>query len=423
MRLKKLLLTSLTIMGSFCCFTAPAEALLASVKSFGMAGTAVAYPQDALAGAFNPAGHVDVDDRVDLGITWARDRGHCRIKGNLVPGTDGKYNGYRTRDFYTPDFGINKRFGEEGEWAIGLLVYNRSFSKTTYKKPFALLGRTAPGLEYVHQTISPVLAYRINECHQVGITLNYMIQRIKADGMENFDNPLRSAAPGRVTNRGYNYSQGLGITLGWQWHLHPDVTLGLTYQPETSMRRFKKYRGFLASNGRFNIPTVYSGGIAWRFMPCAVVAFDVQHYSWKQIKALHNSLLNDGRLELLGSSNGPGFGWKSQTFYRVGVEYALSDEWTVRAGFRHVNMPIRSSQTVVNQLTLETAEDFLTLGTTYQVSECAEVSAMFAYGFSKTLKGKGSIPPGSPLRGGFGGGEADLQQNKFAFGLSLGFNY
>ena len=33
-----------------------------------MAATAIAYPQDAEARAFNPAGMVDVGDRVDIGI-------------------------------------------------------------------------------------------------------------------------------------------------------------------------------------------------------------------------------------------------------------------------------------------------------------------------------------------------------------------
>lgn len=437
MVIKRLLAATMAGVMGLCAITSQAEAIAASVKTFGMAATGVAYPLDALAGAYNPAGHVEIGDRLDLGVHWVHERGHATIKGNALappfPVLNGKYQGFKTKDFYSPDFGINKRLGCCDEWAVGLVIYNRNFSKTTYNRPFPLFGTSNPGLEYLHETITPVLAYKLNECHNFGIGVNFMVERLKVNGLENLArspsalNPLGSIHPTRVTNKGYDYSTGWSFILGWQWHILDNLTFGLTYQPKTPMRKLKKYEGFL-SRGRLDIPPMYSAGIAWNVWDCVTVAFDVQRYQWDQIRALHNPLLHDGRIELLGSRHGPGFGFRNQTFYRVGIDWRLTEDLSVRAGFRHGNAPIRRSQTVVNQLTLDCVEDFVTAGATYQLNCANEVSAYFAYGFEKKIKGKNSIPPGIPIVNpfipfGFGGGEADLVEQKFAFGLAWGWNY
>lgn len=420
--MKRFMWTALGAFSALMVHSSNAEALAASVKAFGMAGTGVAYAQDALAVAYNPAGMAWIGDRVDLGIHWAHDSGSTNIKGNLIPVLNGHYNGYKTKNFYSPEFGVNKTFGCECEWSVGLAVYNRQQSKTTYDKPFILVGNTNLGLEYVHETISLPVTYRLNDSHSFGIAVNYMVQRIKFNGIQNFDNALRSVAPGHVTNKGYAWSQGVGVFLGWQWKVTDSITFGLTYQPETKMGKFHKYKGILAHKGSFNIPQVFSGGLSWRFIECATVCFDVQYYDWKQIKALHNPLLHKGHLEQLGSKNGPGFGWKSQTFYRVGIDYAVMDDLILRVGYRHGNTPVRANQTVLNQLTLDTVEDFVTCGATYMLNDCHELSAYFAWGFEKEIKGKNSIPPGPPP-GGFGGGESNIKQQKYALGLAWGWNY
>lgn len=426
MKLNRFFTTTLGAIAALLSQSSQADALAASVKAFGMAGTGVAYAQDALAVAYNPAGMAWIGDRVDFGVHWAHDRGETKVRGNLVPTLNGNYPAYKTKNFYSPEFGINKTFGCECEWSVGLAVYNRQQSKTTYDKPFGLVGTSNLGLEYVHETISPVVAYRLNNCHSFGITLNCMVQRIKANGIQNFDSPIFSAHPGHVTNKGYDWSVGWGTTIGWQWKVFDGFTFGLTYQPKTKMPKFHKYKGFIAQSGKFDIPQVISGGISWRFVECATVCFDVQYYDWKQIKALHNPLAG-GPAQLaadkLGTSEGTGFGWRSQTFYRVGVDFALTEDLILRAGFRHVNSPIRKSQTVVNQLTMDTVKDFATVGATYTFCDCQELSAYFAWGFQNEIKGKHSIPEGIPPSQGFGGGESNIKAQKYALGLAWGMNY
>lgn len=423
-----------------------AEAVIMSVKSLGMGGVGISYAKDALAAGFNPATAADVENRFDAGITYANFKGKTEFQNNrtqaglgpLNPNVNGSRNPYhKSWWIVTPDFGINYNLGGscdcESNWYIGLVTYNRNYSKVTYKEPLELIGTTPGGLEYINQTVSPYVAYRWN-CMNFGVSLNWQIARIKINGFQRFDttptltNP-GSVDPGAVTNRGYNYSNGLGLTFGWQWHITDTIAVGLTYQPKTKMSRFNKYRGFIAEHGRFNIPQKIGFGISWRFMECATIAFDIEHIEWNKIRAVHNPLLGGATVTLpvigtipkpntLGGNNGPGFGWKNQTYYRVGMDYAFNDNWTFRVGFRHVNMPIRSSQTALNALTLETLENVVLTGATYKWDCANEFSGFFGWGFNKKLKGsQDSIPQL------LGGGQVNLEQRVWVVGLSWGHTY
>lgn len=413
------LIACMGFMTSLLC-TSPSqvEAILASVKTTGMAATGIAYPQDSEAAAFNPAGMADVGNRFDVGFAWAHEIRKARVHGNLfpVPGINGKFNASRTKDFYHGDFGINK----ELPWCnatFGVVGYNRNFNKTTYKVPFPLLGTSKLGMEYVHETISPTFAFKLWDRHSFGISVNWMIQRLKVNGIQNFDNVLFSAFPGHVTNREYSYSQGVGFTLGWRGQLCDWLSVGVTYQPETHMSRFKKYKGFLAQRGKLNIPQKIGAGIAIRFLPCATIAFDIEHIKWSSIKALHNPLASNLLVDKLGTSHGSGFGFRNQLYYRIGVDYDINECWTVRAGFRHVKTPIRSSQTAVNLLTVDTIQDFATVGATWCINCCNEVSFFYAHGFNHDVHGHHSIPTV------FGLGEVDLKEHSDILAIAWGHSF
>lgn len=449
--MKKCLLNTFVCIGSMmalCMHSTPVEAIFASVKATGMAAACISHPIDSLAGAYNPAGMGDVGDRFDLEAAWVRDRGHARVKGNIAlnpithrpiidpttgqpvlnPFTNGKFNGMRTKDVFPVGFGLNKIwcFGCDWHLATGIVVYNRNYQKTTYKHALPLLGTTKAGLEYVNETVSPIVAVTWCNSHTIGVSANYQIERIKVNGLQNFAVPVSpffplvpggSLFPNNVTNRGYGWSTGWGVTIGYLGHITDCLTIGLTYQPKTSMRRIHKYKGFLAEHGKLDIPQKIGAGISYYIMPCLVVAFDVEHIEWDKVKALHNPLLSDGILQPLGSSNGPGFGFVNQWYYRFGVEWEVDECWTLRAGYRFANAPIKRHQTAVNLLTLDVVESFATVGATWNVTECNELSIMGAYGFENTIKGKDSIPNF------LGGGNIDLTEQKFAIGLAWGLKF
>jgi len=412
---------SIGILTTFFLQPSKVEAIFASVKATGMAAACISYPLDTLVGAYNPAGMSDIGNRFDLEAAWVQDWGSAAIRNNVLDyGRLNKvYDGMRTKYVFPVGFGLNKIWCLNDEWQIatGIVLYNRNYQKTTYKHAVPLFGTTPLGLEYLNETVSPMISIQWCGSHSLGISANYQVERIKVNGLQNFDLPYVSIAPGHVTNRGYDYSTGWGFTVGYLGHITDCLSIGITYQPETSMSRMNKYKGFLAHKGKLNIPRKIGAGISYLITPCFAIAFDVEQIHWKPVKALSNPLLHKGMLEELGSANGPGFGFKDQWYYRLGIEWEVDECWTIRAGYRHANSPIRDSQAAINMLTLDAVEDFITVGATWNYNENNEISFVFAYGFENEIHGKEAIPAE------FGGGDVHLKEQKYAVGLAWGYQF
>ncbi len=403
------ILTTLTL-------PATSEALLASIKSTGMAGTATSYALDPLAGAYNPAAVSQIDDVVDAGGAWDQTLQQGTIKDNIsgLPGVNGSFDAAKTKDFYVGEFGIKKSL--DCRLALSLIVYNRSFVKTTYTTNFPLLGTSNMALEYLHQTISPIVTYKINKCLAVGASFNYNMQRTKVNGLETLNSATFTSEPGFVTNKGYSWSTGIGATIGIWGKIWNCLAFGAAYQPQTHMSKFKRYKGFLAQHGKFNIPQRVNTGISYEFNPCLTVCYDFEWVNWGQIKALSNGVIENLLVPgSLGTTNGAAFGFRDQYFHRVGANYKYNQCLSLRLGFRHVNLPFGRKSTAANLLICDTVQNFVTAGATYARDECSDFSIFYAYGFTKKVRGKDSIP-----LAGFGGGEADVKQKKCVLGIAMG---
>jgi long-chain fatty acid transport protein len=460
----------------------PVDALLAGVKTTGMAATSVAYPIDAFAGVYNPAGITLLCDRLDSGISWVQTYQRGRVRDlpeyptDVVqtpifePGIPPKfgsqgiqpsllnqgYNGAKTADVYVPEFAVKKGWcldlcRRQVEVSTGVIVHNRNDLKTTFGRAFDLFGTSPMGLEFLHQTAAFLVAARFCDMHSFGLSVNYNLQRLKVDGLEKFSSPAFSIHPKDTTNRGYNYSNGWGVILGYlfEWKC---LKAGAAWHPRTKMKKFNKYRGFVAAEGNFDIPERFTAGISYRVIPCVTVAFDYEHIRWTGIPQLRNATFPNLDLGAtqdiykLGAARGPGFGFTNQSFYRFGAEYKINKCFTVRAGFRHSDTPVQSKFTPVNLLTLDLMEDVVTFGGTWRVSKCQELSFFYGLGLTKQLRGKNSIPATVPQPNGAGGrfnapinavvndagdslvfpyernnGEVDIKQRRVALGVSYGW--
>ena len=416
-------LAGIGVIGSLCLAPSSAEAILASVKSTGMAATAISYPLDSLCIAYNPAGIVWVDDRIDQELGWLHNTARLKVSGNLQPTLNDSYTAMRTKDFYFAGGGAVKGYSFECfEVAVGLAVYNRNFQKVTYNRVLPIFGTSHPGLEFVNETVAPAIAIRLFDVHSFGIAFNWQIERLKVNGLQNFDNAQASSHPGRVTNRGYSYAHGFAPTFGYRLNLCDRFAFGFTYQPRTHMSKFKKYEGF-AIDGRIDVPEKWGFGVSFDPWCCTTVAFDAELVKWSGVRSLHRDLVLPEFvppatiIHKLGDKDGAGFGFKDQWYYRAGIEFRWTEDLTFRAGYRYAKAPPRRSQTAVNILTQDCVESFLTLGATWNVTCASEFSILYAYGFEHKVKGKNSIPPQ------FGGGEADLKEQKYALAIALGYKF
>jgi len=384
------------------------------IKAKATGGVGIALPQDALAPASNPAGIAWIGNRIDVGGEWfSPDRGSS-ITGSLNPAANGTYDGNDTKSFLIPEFGYSRAISPS--LTFGVAVYGNGGMNTDYKNnPFAAYGGSGPGgVDLMQLFIAPTLAWKTGN-HAFGASLNLAYQRFKAEGIQGFAG--LSASPGNVSNRGYDDSTGYGVRIGWTGQVSPTVTVGATYQTKTWMSKFDKYSGLFANQGEFDIPENYGVGIAMKASPKLTVAADLQQINYSDIPAVGNPINSLFSGSALGSTNGPGFGWRDATVYKLGVTYELGAGKMLRLGYVTLDQPIPAGQTFFNILAPGVVEDHLTLGYTMELSKSSELTFMYMHAFEKKVSGSGSIPPA------FGGGEANLRMDQNAFGVAYGWRY
>lgn len=395
------------------------------MKAKGMAGVSIAMPQDALAAANNPAGMAFVGDRLDVGIDWFRPIRNSELVSpfGVIPGLTGDFDGSGKKNFLVPEFGYNKMLG--WNMSLGVSVYGNGGMNTTYDNGPAPFGGGIPlfnggtgqktGMNLEQLFIAPTFAYKINKNHAVGVSLNLAYQRFRLDGLGGF--AFASMNPTNFSDRGVDTSTGWGIKIGYTGNLTDAVTVGATYQSRTWMSKFGRYKGLFANQGEFDIPENYGIGIAVKATPKLTVAADIQQINFGKIESVGNSVTNMLAGFPLGSDNGPGFGWRNMTIFKLGVSYAWSEKLTLRAGVSTTRQPIPKDETLFNMIAPGIVENHLTLGATWAVSPSSELTVAYMHAFNKKVKGSGSfvLAPGVA--------EANLKMHQDSLGIAYGLKF
>jgi len=387
------------------------------LKAKGMGGVGIALPQETMSGATNPANLAFVGNRMDVELEWFRPIRDGEIVGNAI-GLNGSYGASGRKDFLIPGFGYNRMV--RPNLALGVVVYGNGGMNTTFgTSPFTgLLGSSPSGVDYVQLFVAPTLAWKPNENHSIGVSLNFVYQQFGAQGLEPFAG--FSASPANVTNKGRDDSTGWGLRLGWTGKISPNVTLGAMYQPKINMGKLGDYQGLFRNSGDLDIPATYGVGIAVKATPQLTIAADVQQIDYAKVAAIGTKpdCLFLGACAL-GASNGPGFGWRNMTAYKIGVSYEVSRSLTVRAGYAGGRQPIPSEYTFLNVIFPAVIEDHVTFGATWNMGTM-EVTAGYMHALKKTVSGMNSIPPGFPPAG-LGGGNVNLKMYQNALGVAVGW--
>ncbi|MDR2240069.1 MAG: outer membrane protein transport protein [Zoogloeaceae bacterium] len=389
------------------------------IKAKGMAGVGIALPQDALAAATNPAGMAFVGDRLDAGLDWFRPiRDSELVPVNAMPGVTGKFNGSGKKNFFIPEFGYNKMLNPS--MALGVSVYGNGGMNTTYGNGGIPLfngfsgKKTSMNMEQLF--IAPTFAWKLNQDHAIGASVNLVYQTFELKGLDGF--VASSMDPARFNDEGKDSSTGWGVKIGYTGNLTDAVTVGATYQSRTWMGKFKKYRGLFANQGEFDIPENYGIGIAVKATPKLTLAADIQRINYGSVDSIANPVSRLLAGNPLGSDNGPGFGWRDMTVYKLGVSYAWSNALTLRAGFSTTRQPVPKNETLFNMIAPGVVEKHLTLGATWAVSPSSELTVAYMHAFSKKVKGSGSVPLFPP-----GAAEANLKMYQDSLGIAYGIKF
>lgn len=387
-------------------------------KAEGIAGVAVALPQDALAAASNPAGTAAVGERADLGLTVFLPRRSAAIVGNAF-GADAAYEGNGKSSFFIPDFGWTKALSPAT--AAGIAVYGNGGMNTDYSaNPYARFGASgSAGVNLEQLFITPSIAHKLDERNTLGVAANIAYQRFSAKGIALFG--AFSSASSNVSDRGTDTSTGVGVRVGWLGQLTPNLSVGATWA--SAIRgKFSQYRGLFADGGRFDVPENLAVGVAARLSERLTLAADVRHIRYSRVAAVGNSAASLFAGQPLGSNNGPGFGWRDQTVFKLGAQYDLQEGVTLRGGLSTANQVVPASETFFNILAPGVVTRHASLGFTVKRPGGHEWSGFYTLALGQNVRGSQSIPSGVPPAG-LGGGNANVRLKEHIFGVSHAWSW
>jgi len=366
------------------------------IKAKAMGGAGIAYAEDGLGIASNPATLTQAQPGFSLGVSvFAPDRSSSLLGGTNgganIPGGIGEQGANHEGPFLIPEFAY-ARHGENG-FSYGVAVYGNGGMNVDYGKAiYDMTGdRTYANLEQLF--IAPTIAKKINAQHTLALSLNIVYQTFEAGGLDMFTcytpggNCVLGTGAADPANKGKDSSTGLGVRFGWTGQFTKDFSMGAYYQPKTRMKKFDDYKYLFAEHGKFDIPEHYGLGIAYSVTPQTIMLFDVVQINYSKIKALGNKNNHNPANTFLGEDDGKGFGWSDMTVYKLGIRHQMNDRMVLRAGWNYGKQPIAADQLDFNLLAPAVVEQHLTLGMTYKLDSGAQVSAHYMHAFKKKLDG------------------------------------
>lgn len=390
-------------------------------KSSGMGGVAIALPQDALAGAVNPATISQFSTRADAGIDF------------FVPSAEAELGGISQESsanrFLIPNMAGAMKFSRKLFFGFSAVGAGGGGSRYNYNLFNATAGAGGDptqtlGINLMIMQMNPTIAYRVKKNHYVGASMVIGVQTFRAFGLDYFTQFTRDQDNRFLTNRGNDWSYGAGLRVGWLGQFFKKkLTLGATAQSPIYMSKFDKYTSLFAEQGDIDTPGNVGIGIAYQATPKLTVAADVTHTFYSGTDSISNDppqigpgsvFPNADEKYRLGEDDGIGFSWEDQTVYKIGLAYQYDNKWTFRAGFNYGKSPIPQDNgaILVNILAPATTEYHYTVGGTYKTSGILEYS--FYYGRAINHRQYGPTYIGST---------GSIQMHQHIVGLGVGLEF
>ena len=404
-----------------------------SMAEKGLAGAGVAFSQDSLAGATNPAGMVMVGSRTDLGLSLFSPNREYEVKGgpsptpgscpgnpgtcpfSLAPGT---YESDNTA-FLIPSFGYNHML--DAKSSIGISVYGNGGMNTEYtngKASSVLIGGQKngtygggdAGVDLGQVFFTTTYARKYQEASSIGVSAIIAYQWFEAKGLSNFANFSQSSSD--LSGNDHDKSWGYGAKFGVQQAVSKGFTLGASYQTKINMQAFDDYKGLFAQQGSFDIPATGTIGLAAKPTPTSTFVLDVQKIWYSKVDSVGNSfnpafnscagtVFSGGSASsnsnCLGGNNGVGFGWDDMTVVKLGFQWESSPGWNWRIGYSKTKQPIGSSEVLFNILAPAVVEEHYTFGFTTEVAKNNELTFAAMYAPENEVSGPNPLDPSQKI--------------------------
>jgi len=394
-------------------------------KSNGMAGAVVAAPQDATTSAVNPAGMSLIEERADFSLMLFSPIREAALGNNLEVRKKSK------RDFFViPNGGFKYQLNDQLSWGISVYAnggMNTTYTRNVFDETMGQGNKTGMAntgtlqIDMGQGIIAPTLSYQITPEHSFGIAPLIGVQYFKAKGLGNFIGFTENSAGTDLTDTAYDFAYGAGVRAGWIGQVHPMVTLGASASSKIYMTEFHQYSDLFAENGGFDIPANFTTGIALHPRSDLTLSFDYERIFYGDVKSIANKgpvfngagpAIPAGQ-SVLGADNGIGFGWDDIDVFRIGLQYEVNQDLTLRAGYSWNDRPFGGDQLLFNVIAPAVTNKHMTFGLSYSPSEFGEWNLSYQHAFKEHVSSE-QTAFGVP-------GSLSMYQNAFEIGYSWKF--
>jgi long-chain fatty acid transport protein len=403
-------------------------------KSKGMAGTGIGSSADMgpIIAASNPALAVFSEDRWEAGLSIFSPRRSYSATESQFQGNFGAFSlgagSYDSSSNYFPIPYVAKNWKLDNDRAITAVFYGRGGMNTDWDDPNqsaffdpdgpgpggvvnppGTFGGGDAGIDLSQAFLAVTYASMTSDRFSWGIGPIIAVQAFEATGVGTFAGFTKTFASSIVsgggpvpvtslTNNGHEFSFGWGATAGIWWGISENFSTGLSYQSKMMMSELDSYSDLFAQQGGFDIPASTKLGFSWKTSDTLRLNFDIEFTQFSEVDSVGKSLVNliscptagQGGTDLescLGGENGAGFGWDDMTTYKLGAEWASSQDYTWRFGYSYGKQPIQSVDVLFNILAPGVMEQHLTLGLTGHRANGGDWTLSFMYAPENTVTG------------------------------------
>ena len=332
-----------------------------SAKAMGMGNAFVGLADDPSALFYNPAGIAfQKGTQIDLGCTAisvpnTKFRGSTKLGNNQASPALGvpleHVEEKARRDvFLPPNFYVVHSF-EDVPVSVGLSL-NAIYSLSKRWESDGAFQDEVKDISIRAMNLQPTVAYRIDKYHlafAVGIDYTYATLRLKKSVYAD-RYLLVGGYPGQAAEHlgDLEYdgdADGWGYNFGVLWKPLDCLSLGLSYRSKIVLkadgnadftRFFGPYAGFHGHGDvTINLPDSWSFGVAYRPAKAWTLTCDVERYGWSSFKKLEANFDSRATIPDYYSEKD----WEDSWAFRFGVQYDVSERFSVRAGYAYDRTP------------------------------------------------------------------------------------
>ena len=253
-------------------------------------------------------------------------------------------------------------------------------------------------------TLTPTVAYKVNEQLSLGVTLFADVMSMSMDpaffGPRNANGTFPPATNGRpFWGGGFKVGALFSPTCEWD--------LGFAYHSPHWMETFEYNSKDQTGAGfvlrlPFTLPQIVTMGAAYKGIPCTTLAVDVRWFDYANAHTLGDSVADGG------------VAWRSIWALAFGAEYQLNPMMSVRAGYSYNQNPIEEEATLFNVQLPGFFQHMVSLGASMAITETLEMSIAYVHTFENSISGSIVQLPGTQVR-------SDLEMHSLLFSMSANF--